>query len=66
MDLARLRQILGPFIEALKDLETHERLGSLCERLGLPNPDGVGSKRDRLIQLMAPNTRWPTRWVHHE
>ena len=48
MDLARLRQILGPFIEALKDLETHERLGSLCERLGLPNPDGVGSKRDRM------------------
>jgi len=24
MDLARLRQILGPFIEALKDLETRE------------------------------------------
>ena len=53
MDLARLRQILGPFIEALKDLETHERLGSLCERLGLPNPDGGGSKRDRMRASFA-------------
>src|ERR1043165_113585 len=53
MDLVRLRQILGPFIEALKDLETHERLGSLCERLGLPNPDVVGSKRDRMRSSFA-------------
>ena len=53
MDLARLRQILGPFIEALKDLETHERLGSLCESLGLPNPDVVGSKRDRMRASFA-------------
>lgn len=53
MDLVRLRQILGPFIEALKDLETHERLGSLCDRLGLPNPDVVGSKRDRMRASFA-------------
>lgn len=53
MDLIRLRQILGPFIEALKDVETHKRLGSLCERLGLPTPDAAGSKRERMRASFA-------------
>lgn len=53
MDATKLRQILGPFIEGLKDAETHERLGSLCERLGLPAPDYPGSKRERMRASFA-------------
>lgn len=53
MDLVGLRKLLSPLIEALKDAETHERLGSLCERLGLPPPDSGGSKRERMRSSLA-------------
>lgn len=61
MDLVRLRQLLSPFIEALKDAETHDRLGSMCERLGLPSPDSGGSKRERMRASLTalPNSDLP-------
>jgi very-short-patch-repair endonuclease len=48
MDIARLRSILAPLIEALKDAGTHTTLPSICDALGLPAPDTGGSKRDRM------------------
>jgi hypothetical protein len=53
MDSVQLRQILGPLIEGLKDVETHDRLGELCERLGLPVPEHTGSKRERMRASFA-------------
>ncbi|WP_082321827.1 hypothetical protein [Variovorax paradoxus] len=49
MDLARLRDILAPLVESLKDAGTHTMLPTLCEGLGLPHPDPEGSKRERLM-----------------
>ncbi|WP_159275762.1 AbiJ-related protein [Variovorax boronicumulans] len=49
MDLALLRHMLAPLVEALKDAGTHAELPSLCEGLGLPHPDSEGSKRERMI-----------------
>lgn len=49
MDLSHLRNILEPLVIGLKDAGTHEKLPSMCENLGLPVPDGSGSKRDRMM-----------------
>lgn len=35
MDLARLRDVLGPHVVALKDACTHDSLSTICEKLGL-------------------------------
>ncbi len=43
-----LRKKLRGLIGGLKDCATHERLPELCKELGLPSPEGGGSKRDRL------------------
>ena len=49
MDLALLRETLGPQILSLKDSVTHAALPQLCESLGLPLTDVEGSKRDRML-----------------
>lgn len=49
VDFARLRDMLAPLIENLKDAGTHTVLPSICEELGLPSPDPEGSKRERMI-----------------
>ena len=49
VDFARLRDMLAPLIENLKDAGTHTMLPSICKALGLPAPDAEGSKRDRMI-----------------
>ena len=48
MPLTRLRDVLRPYILALKDAGTHEVLPALCEQIGLPVPDREGSKRERI------------------
>lgn len=49
MDLPRLRKLLRPQVENLKDHGTHERLPAICEVLGLPRPELDGSKRERML-----------------
>jgi hypothetical protein len=49
MDLVRLRDVLAPHVEWLKDSVTHAVLPALCAELGLPEPGPEGSKRDRMI-----------------
>jgi very-short-patch-repair endonuclease len=49
VDFARLRDVLAPLIENLKDAGTHSVLPSICEALGLPAPDPEGSKRERML-----------------
>ena len=48
MDYSPFRRKLRDLIGGLKDHATHDRLPELCEQLGLPSPDAVASKRDRL------------------
>jgi len=48
MDLVRLRSVLEPFIINLKDAGTHAVLPSICEEIGLPDPDADGSKKERM------------------
>jgi very-short-patch-repair endonuclease len=40
--------MLRPLILGLKDSGTHIELPTICDRLGLPSPDGGGSKRERM------------------
>lgn len=48
MDLVQLRGILSPLVIALKDVGTHDTLPALCEALGMPSPEAIGSKKDRM------------------
>lgn len=48
MDLVRLRDLLAPLVIGLKDAGTHAILPSICQELGLPQPDVGESKRERL------------------
>lgn len=48
MVISGLRELLNGPIVGLKDRGTHQQLAGFCESLGLPAPDGEGSKRDRM------------------
>jgi AbiJ N-terminal domain 3 len=53
MDLTTLRQLVGSVV--VQDLTgyTHRRLGDACVSLGLPEPPGEGTKRERVSQSFA-------------
>ena len=42
------RELLNGPIVGLKDRGTHQQLAGFCESLGLPAPNDVGSKRERM------------------
>ncbi|MBA2238862.1 MAG: hypothetical protein H0W24_09250 [Lysobacter sp.] len=61
MDLSALRTALHPLIEALKDHGPDHALGSLCQKLTMPVPPEMPSKRKRLLASLAavPDTDLP-------
>lgn len=61
MDLPALRSALEPLIEALRDHGPDHALGSLCQRLAMPVPPEMPSKRKRLLASLAavPDTDLP-------
>src|SRR6266571_2409754 len=51
-DLVMLRQLVGNVVAGLT-MHTHRELGEACERLGLPEPPGEGTKRERVDHSFA-------------
>ena len=48
MDFVQLRNLLKPGIMGLKDAASHAQIPSICDKLGLPQPEVGGSKAQRL------------------
>jgi hypothetical protein len=59
--MTSLRDVLRPYILALKDAGTHPELPGICEQIGLPLPQREGSKRDKITASFdaLPNTDLP-------
>src|SRR6266566_1081087 len=53
MDLATLRQLVGSVVVPVLTGYTHQQLGDACVSLGLPEPPGEGTKRERVSQSFA-------------
>lgn len=49
MDPAALRALLRPHVVALSATATHKTLPDIWRALGMPVPDGEGSKHDRMV-----------------
>src|SRR6266568_5147063 len=53
MDLVKLRQLVGSVVVPELTGYTHRQLDDACVGLGLPEPPGEGTKRERVSQSFA-------------
>lgn len=62
IDLPALRSALQPLVGALKDQGPDHALGALCQRLSMPVPPEIPSKRQRMQASLAavPDIELPT------
>lgn len=56
MDIPSLRNILRPLVTGLNNFCTHETLPDTCQALGIPEPDLVGTKAERLASAFETIT----------